>query len=295
GSANNALWWINTTGANQTATKITLPAGVTLNFAGQTNEGGDAAGLTFDPSTKQLYLSEPNNDNTIPGKGAIYQLQWNNATHTVTLINKYDTAQLVGATPATVNSFDAPSATTFDILPTLTTTGTGNAATEQGTAVTLLSATPGVTDPDGDHLAGASVKITGGTFVSNETSAADDHLGFAAANVTGSVINGTSITFSYSRETETLTLTGYDTFAHYQTALSEVQYNTTGDNPTNYGSNTTRVLTWQVDDGAVGNPSGQNTTSTTLSVIGVNDPPTLSGTAIASYTEQGAGATLSGN
>jgi lipopolysaccharide export system protein LptA len=293
GSANNALWWVDTTGANQTATKITLPAGVTLDFAGQTSEGGDAAGLTFDPSTQQLWLTNAQNDTTTPDLGKIYQLSWNSVSHTVSLINTYDTAQLVGATPATVDSFDAPSTTFLDILPTLVTNGTSSQATEQSSAVTLLSATPTITDVDGNHLAGASVQITGGTFVSNESSAADDHLTILGAS--SGVVSGTSITISYSSATETLTLTGYDTLAHYQTALSQVQYNTTGDNPTNYGSNTTRTITWQVDDGAVGNPSGvNNVTTTTLTVVGVNDAPALSGTGNASFTENGAVVTLSG-
>ncbi|MGZ6993336.1 MAG: DUF4347 domain-containing protein, partial [Ilumatobacteraceae bacterium] len=181
GSPNNALWWVNTTGANQTATKITLPAGVTLNFAGQSSAGGDAAGLTFDPSTKQLYLTNADNSPTTPDKGAIYQLQYNPVTHSVTLVNTYDTAKLVGATPATVDSFDAPSTTTFDVLPTLVTNATTSPATEQSAAVTLASATPTVTDVDGNHLAGASVHISGGTFTSNESSAADDHLSVNAA------------------------------------------------------------------------------------------------------------------
>ena len=294
---NIALWWVNTTGANQTATQINLAAaGVSLSFSGQTDEGGDAAGLTFDPSTRQLYLSNADNSTTTPDLGRIFQLQLDGTGHNVTLVNTYDTAQLVGATPATVNSFDAPSTTTFDILPTLVTTGTANAATEQSAAVTLLSATPSVTDPDGDHLASASVQITGGTFTSppsDESSAADDHLSFNG--LTSGVAPGTNITISYNSSTETLTLTGYDTLSHYATVLSEVQYNTTGDNPTNYGSNAVRTITWQVNDGVVGNPSGPNTTTTTLTVIGVNDPPTFSNVATsASFTEGGAAVTLSG-
>jgi lipopolysaccharide export system protein LptA len=295
GSANNALWRVNTTGANQTATKVTLPAGVTLNFAGQINAGGDAGGLTFDPSTKQLYLTNADNSLSTPDTGAIYQLQYNPTTHGVTLVNTYDTAQLVGATPATVDPTDAPSTTTFDVLPTLLTSGTTNPAIEQSAAVNLLAATPTLTDPDGNHLAGATVHITGGTFTappSNESSAADDHLSVNGA--TSGLVAGTSITISYSSATETLTLTGYDTLTDYQTALGEVQYNATGDNPTNYGSNTTRTITWQVNDGAIGNPVGpDNVTTTTLTVVGVNDPPTLSGTVNASFTENGPPVTLS--
>jgi hypothetical protein len=196
---------------------------VTLNFAGQTNEGGDAAGLTFDATTQQLWLTNAQNDTTTPDLGQIYQLSWNATNHTVSLVNTYDTAQLVGATPATVDPISAPSTTFLDILPTLATTGTASAATEQGLAVTLLSATPTITDPDNDHLAGASVQITGGTFpppASNESSAADDLL--SVNGVTSGAIGGINITVSYDSATETLTLTGYDTLANYATASATV-------------------------------------------------------------------------
>src|ERR1700722_13165940 len=280
GSSNNALWRVNTTGANQTATKITLPAGGTFNFAGQLTPGGNGPGLTFDSSTDDLYLSDEE-----PG-GSIYQMHWNAASHTFALVNTYSMSTLVGGTP---DADDTPGALTFDILPTLATSGTANPAIERGAAVTLLSATPSITDPDNTHLASATVQITGGTFTdppSDESSAADDHLTIGGAS--SGFVSGTGISFSYSSASETLTLTGYDTPADYATALAAVQYNTTGHNPTDYGSDTTRVITWQVNDGALGNPVGAfNVTSTTLTVVGINDPPTLTNLANATYTEEG--------
>jgi hypothetical protein len=275
GSANNALWWVNATGANQTATKIALPASVTLNFAGQSNEGGDAAGLTFDASTKQLYLTNADNSATTPDKGAIYQLQYTPASHTVSLINTYDTAKLVGATPATVNSFDAPSTTTFDILPVLTITGTTAHATEQGAFIDLTTSN-GSTDQDGAFYASATVQITGGTFSSNETSANDDHLAVLDGGVdkTSGKFGATNITIAYDAANEKLTLTGYDSIANYNAALAAVEYKTTGDNPTNYGANTTRTISWTVSDGALNIPFGaQNSGTTTLNIDAVNDAP----------------------
>src|SRR5262249_12361321 len=84
----------------------------------------------------------------------------------------------------------------------------------------------------------------------------------------------TNITASYDSASETLTLSGYDTIANYQKALAEVQYNTTGDNPTNYGVNATRTISWQVNDGAIGNPVGTNIATTVLNINAVNDAPT---------------------
>ena len=89
GTANNALWWVSSTGgAYQTATEVTLPTGVTLNFAGQSSEGGDAAGLTFDPQEEQLYLTNAYNDSAggQRNRGSIYVLQWNNTAKSVSLV-----------------------------------------------------------------------------------------------------------------------------------------------------------------------------------------------------------------
>ena len=60
---------------------------------------------------------------------------------------------------------------------------------------------------------------------------------------------GTSITASYNAATETLTLTGTDTLAHYQQVLDSVDVRSTSDNPTDFGSDPTRTVTWVVNDG----------------------------------------------
>src|SRR5262249_55274127 len=110
------------------------------------------------------------------------------------------------------------------------TPGTANAAfTENGASVTL-SPSVTVTDPDSLGLVGGSVQIAGGTFAGD-----GDVLGFSTA--------GTSITASYDSTTETLTLTGTDTFAHYAQVLDTVTFITATDNPTNYGSGPARPPT----------------------------------------------------
>jgi lipopolysaccharide export system protein LptA len=284
-AAVNKLYWISDSATGSTdATALTL-TGLPANnhfYPGK---------ITLDTSTRQLYVVSEETDTGGPTvDDVIYVFQLSTDGHSASLVNT------LAPSPNFTNDSANFEGMTFDVLPILVTSGTTTAALEQSVAVTLLTGTPTISDPDGDHLAKATVQITGGTFTSppsDESSAADDHLGFAAANVTGNVINGTSITFSYNSATETLTLTGYDTLAHYATALAEVQYNTTGDNPTNYDSNTTRTITWQVDDGAAGDPSGTNTTTTTVSVIGVNDPPTLTAAATASFTEKGGAKALS--
>src|SRR5262249_22748354 len=105
-------------------------------------------------------------------------------------------------------------------------------------------------------------------------------------------VGGTAITASYSATTETLTLSGSDTLAHYQQVLDSVAFSSTSHNPTNFGSNATRTVTWLVNDGSgTSNLSGVSTTTVTLTAV--NDAPTLTGTANASFTENGAAVTLS--
>src|ERR1043165_255598 len=92
--------------------------------------------------------------------------------------------------------------------------------------------------------------------------------------LTSGMVSGTNITVSYDSSTEKLTLSGYDTIAHYNTVLSAVGYFATGDNPTNYGANDTRTLTWAVSDGSLNVPAGQqNSGSTTITIDAINDAP----------------------
>src|SRR5262249_53189795 len=79
------------------------------------------------------------------------------------------------------------------------------------------------------------VAITAGTFAGD-----GDVLGFNTA--------GTAIAASYNSTTETLTLSGADTVAHYSQVLDSVTFSS-GANPSNSGSNPSRILSWTVNDG----------------------------------------------
>ena len=146
------------------------------------------------------------------------------------------------------------SLTAVNDAPTLANvTGSVGFTEEAGTVV--LSNAVSVTDPDNLKLAGASVSISGGAF---------------AGDVLATSTAGTGITASYSSATHTLVLSGSDTLADYQLVLDRVSF-TGGENPTDYGSDPTRLVTWVLNDGS--------TTSTpvtsTVGVTNVNDPPTL--------------------
>ncbi|MBO9557897.1 MAG: M10 family metallopeptidase C-terminal domain-containing protein [Caulobacter sp.] len=265
----NAIWYISETASGGTPTKVTLtgmPANVFY--------GGD---MTFDQSTRQIYVESGETDSNSTDD-VIYVFQLNAGGTSASLIRTISAgltqngAQIEGMT--------------FADLAALTVTGAGTAATEQGAQVTLLSGAPTITDNDGAYLTGATVQITGGTFSSNETSTADDHLGYGAGQQISGTIAGTSITLSWNASTETLTLSGLDTIANYQAALAGLVYWTTGNNPTNYGANTSRTITWTISDGTIGVLAGSaNSSTSTVNLTATNDAPVNSGSVSATGSE----------
>src|SRR5262249_45239141 len=99
---------------------------------------------------------------------------------------------------------------------------------------------------------------------------------------------GTTIqTATYDAATETLVFTGADTLAHYQGVLDTVSFNTQSDNPTNFGSDPTRTVTWTVADDFNVHSA---VVTTTISTTAVNDAPSL--TNVASTVTFSAGETL---
>ena len=238
--------------------------------------------LTLDPQNDRIYLTNyDNGDGTIANLSDISLAQISPDGHTWTLVQKYDMNLLVGRTlqnnPPSSNgeSYDDAAATTFNPLPALSLSPTPSHAIEQGAWLDLTASSTS-SDPDGGYYIGATVQITAGTFSALESSANDDHLSVldGVTNRTSGTVAGTNIAVSYDSVNEKLTLTGYDTIAHYNTVLGNVQYQATGDNPTNFGANPTRLISWQVSDGSANVPFGaQNSGTTALTIDAVNDPP----------------------
>ncbi len=178
----------------------------------------------------------------------------------------------------TLNSTAASSTisiTAVDNAPVIANVAPTASYTEQGAAVTLSSGAT-VSDVDNTTLASATVSISGGTFFTGDTLAA--------------TTAGTSITASYNAATGVLSLTGTDTLAHYQAVLDSVAYSSSSQNPTNYGADTSRSISWVVNDGTLNSTAA----SSTISITAVDNAPVIANVApTASYTEQGAAVTLS--
>ena len=152
----------------------------------------------------------------------------------------------------------------------------GDASYSENAAPVTLSPAAAVSDVDNQTLALATVSISSGFFT---------------GDVLAATTTGTSITASYNAATGVLTLTGTDTLAHYQQVLDSVTYVSTSDNPTNFGADTSRTISWVVNDGTLNNGTTQ---TTTLSIVAADDAPVLSNVAAsASYPEQAPAVTLS--
>jgi len=254
--ADNALWYISGSATGGLAVKVNLTGHSATNFY--------AGDMTFDASTRQIYIeSEEAENGGSDTDDVIYVFQLDGAGTSASLVRTID--------PGTTVAGGTIEGMVFTDLVAIGVTGSGGTATEQSASVTtLLSGSPTITDNNGGYLTGATVQITAGKF--NNT---DDHIGYSASKVVSGALPGLpNISVSWDAATGTLTLTGYDTFANYQTALAGLVYWSTGDNPTNYGANASRTLTWTLNDGTPGVVAGSvNSGTTTINVGAVNDAP----------------------
>ena len=173
-----------------------------------------------------------------------------------------------------VVTIDGPTSPTVDAAPVLSNVAASASYTEQGAATTLSSGTV-VSDADNATLASATVSISSG---------------FLAGDTLTAATAGTTITASYDGATGVLLLSGSDTLAHYQAVLDSVTYASSSQNPTNFGADTSRTISWVVNDGTLSSAAQ----TTTVAITAVDAAPVLSNVAAsASYTEQGAATTLS--
>ncbi|MBN1416062.1 MAG: T9SS type A sorting domain-containing protein [Bacteroidales bacterium] len=138
--------------------------------------------------------------------------------------------------------------------PELSNLETAPLAYTENAAPTTITATLDISDDDDTHLESATVQIT--TNYQN----GEDTLSFTSAN---------GITGIWNQTTGMLSLSGHSLLANYRTALRNVRYQNTSENP----SALTRTVSFTVNDGD--DPS--NTLTRDITVIPVNDAPVLSG------------------
>jgi gliding motility-associated-like protein len=151
------------------------------------------------------------------------------------------------------NNQNSPStfATLINHAPDLDNIEVSALAFTEGDAATSVSSTITASDWDNANVAGAVIKITG-NYINGE-----DVLSFS---------NTGSISGTWVAATATLTLSGTDTYANYQSALRSVKYqNINTDNP----STATRTVSFTINDGA----DNSSAITRNISIAAVNDAP----------------------
>ncbi|QSZ42096.1 hypothetical protein GJV85_08220 [Sulfurimonas aquatica] len=125
--------------------------------------------------------------------------------------------------------------------------------TEGGSAVSIADTDSSVTDADSINMASATIVLTNAETGDTLDVSSVAGLTTAVDTATPGVI--------------TVILTGSDTLANYETAIEAITFSNSSDNP----NTTDRIITVKVNDGS--NDSALATS--TISVAGVNDAPTL--------------------
>jgi ELWxxDGT repeat protein len=302
------VWTINDGVAVSNAGTSTLQAlhtAPTLNAAGTASFSGGGAAVTLDPT---LTLGDPDSAGTLAsatiaiaagflaGDTLGFAAQdgivgnYNTATGVLTLTGSASIANYQSALEAITYDFAPTDAdptdtgsdpdrrivwtlddgvaasntgtSTLDVLhapPTLTAAGTA-AFTIAGPAVTLDPLLT-LTDPDSSGLlSGASVAITAGTFAGD-------------GDTLSATVTGTAISVSYDPGSETLTLSGSDSLADYQTVLRSVTYASSNADPTDGGDDPSRGISWSASDAVA-------TATAATSSVSFAQPPVPTVTAV---------------
>ncbi|VIO68212.1 Endo-1,3-1,4-beta-glycanase ExsH [Bradyrhizobium ivorense] len=257
---------------NQVATAIDVSVNVTdvdsanlssatVQITGNYANGQDVLGFTnqngitgvFNAATGTLTLS-----------GSSSVANYKAALDSVTYFNSSDNPSGLDRTVSfTVNDGSLNSNTstsTIHVIPVNdapSVNATGTLAFTENQGPTAVASALTVTDVDTATLSSATVQISA-NYVNGE-----DLLAFTnTANITG----------SFNAATGTLTLTGTDTVANYETALRSVTYNDNSDNP----STLARTVTFTVDDGQAANHQSAGSAHT-INVTAVDDAPVNNG------------------
>ena len=199
--------------------------------------------FAIDPTNGVFYIGDE--DNT----GATWNV-WEGSLRGSAVQPNLIQVAAVGAPSGAAPDTDA---LTILSIPTITTSG-NLSYSEVGAPITLDNGLT-VVNTDGQGLAGATVKILNGT--------ANDLL---TTNTSGTAINA-----GYNASTETLTLSGADTAADYQSVLRQVTFSSTG-------ASGTRTIDWTVSDGLL------NSTTATTTVDATHVPGTVTAGASVTYT-----------
>jgi VCBS repeat-containing protein len=238
----------------------TGPVSVTLSVNSGTLAAASAAGVTVsDSGTSSITLTgtvSAINAYLASASAPVFTAPTNfNGAVTLTMLtddggNTGSGGNLTDSDTRTITVTPVNDAPTLDLDASGTGTGYATSYTENDPGVAIADIDSAIVDIDSPTLTSARVVIANGS--------AGDVLAIAGTLPAG-------ITASFNPATYTLTLTGNASVAAYETALEQVRYSSTSDNP----STTPRTINVTVNDGQL----NSNTAVTTVNVVAVNDAP----------------------
>ncbi|HEV7487903.1 MAG TPA: Ig-like domain-containing protein [Thermoanaerobaculia bacterium] len=232
--------------------------GATVAITGNYATGQDVLGFTntanitgtFNAGTGVLTLT--GTDTVANYQAALRSVTFNNTSTNPSTLQRTVTWQVDDG--GGVNNLSAPVTSTINVVSTNSAPVLANGSTltyTENDPATVINSVITVSDSDSANLTGATVQITSGY------NSAQDVLSFTPfGGISGSFNSGTG----------TLTLSGSSSVANYQTALRNVKYTNTSEDPTT----ASRTVVFQVTDGT----DASNTINSTINVTAVNDPPT---------------------
>jgi VCBS repeat-containing protein len=232
--------------------------GATVQITGNYASGQDVLGFTntanitgsFNAGTGTLTLT--GSDTIANYQAAQRSVTYSNASNSPSTLQRTVTWQVDDG--GGVNNLSAPVTSTINVISVNDAPHLANGSTisyTENDPATVINSLISVTDADSPSLTGATVQITSGY------NSAQDVLSFTPA---------LGIASSFNSGTGTLTLSGTSSVANYQTALRNVKYTNTSDDPTT----ASRSVAFQVTDGT----DASNIVSSTINVTAVNDAPT---------------------
>jgi hypothetical protein len=226
------------------------------------NTAGTAITASYNSTTETLMLS--GSDTLADYQSVLDTVSFNSTSINPTDYGAVFTHQVTWVlnNGGSSNNLSTPATTTVTITPVHVPPTLSSVAVTDNLRVNhtiTVSPSLSVSDPDSLTLASATVAIAAGAF-------ANDGDVLAANGVTNGTIiqGGNTVTVSYNSTTETLTLTGTDTLAHYTSVLDSVTFSS-GPNQSNGGADPTRTISWTVNDGAASNNTAS--ASTTVNVF----------------------------
>ncbi|WP_222432892.1 beta strand repeat-containing protein [Caenimonas sedimenti] len=220
-----------------------LPAGIVANLVGNVlTLSGSATLASYETAIEQVRFA---NSGDNPGNTArVINVVVNDGTG-----NSNTAVATISVTPLN----DAP---TLDLDANNSSGAAGNnfttSYTENGPGVAVADTDISIVDPDNTNIASATITLTNAVALDVMSV-----FGVLPAGISSSIVAGVG--------TITVTLTGSATLASYQTAIQQVRYSSTSENP----STTPRTITVVVNDGT----ANSNTATTTVNVAAVNDAP----------------------